>query len=69
MDAPLHPPVRLNSLRSQPISSEVAQQNISKFLEEYAGRARMDGNQTVIAHLTKLQESLAMDNSKDSKTQ
>ena len=66
MDAALTPPLRLQTLRVQPVPSEVAQKRLDNFLHRFRARnlARNTGETTTSVQLQKLADALSEENAR-----
>ncbi|KAJ6614134.1 hypothetical protein B0H10DRAFT_2046147 [Mycena sp. CBHHK59/15] len=60
MDAPLHPPLRINALSSKPLSSKNTQKRLETFLQDFQDRttAAQGGHTAVTVQVQKLKDAL-----------
>ncbi|KXN90348.1 hypothetical protein AN958_04381 [Leucoagaricus sp. SymC.cos] len=60
MDVPLHPPVRIHTLASTPLSTKNAEKRLDAFIEDFQARstAAQGGNTAVTVQLQKLKDAL-----------
>lgn len=60
MDVPLHPPVRIHTLASTPVSTKTAEKRLNAFIEDFQARstASQGSNTAVTVQLQKLKDTL-----------
>ncbi|KAJ7464390.1 hypothetical protein FB451DRAFT_438180 [Mycena latifolia] len=60
MDAPLHPPLRINALSSKPLSAKSTQKRLEGFLQDFQDRttAAQSGHTAVTVQVQKLKDAL-----------
>ncbi|KAJ7199292.1 hypothetical protein B0H12DRAFT_1064017 [Mycena haematopus] len=60
MDAPLHPPLRVDAVSRTPLSSKNTQRRLEKFLQDFGDRttASQGGHSAVTVQVQKLQDAL-----------
>ncbi|KAJ7694565.1 hypothetical protein B0H17DRAFT_931676 [Mycena rosella] len=60
MDAPLHPPLRINARSSKPLSTKSTQKRLEVFLQDFQDRttAAQSGHTAVTVQVQKLQDAL-----------
>ncbi|KAJ7148540.1 hypothetical protein C8R43DRAFT_855104, partial [Mycena crocata] len=60
MDAPLHPPLRIDALSSKPLTSKSTQKRLEVFLQDFQDRttASQSGHTTMTVQVTKLKDAL-----------
>ncbi|KAF8217133.1 hypothetical protein K438DRAFT_1798336 [Mycena galopus ATCC 62051] len=60
MDAPLHPPLRIDAISSKPLSSKSTQKRLETFLQDFQERttAAQGGHSAVTVQVQKLQDAL-----------
>ncbi|KAF7356144.1 Short-chain dehydrogenase/reductase family protein [Mycena venus] len=60
MDAPLHPPLRIDALSTKPLSSKSTQKRLEAFLQDFQDRttAAQSGHTAVTVQVQKLKDAL-----------
>ncbi|KAJ7097236.1 hypothetical protein B0H15DRAFT_773681 [Mycena belliarum] len=60
MDAPLHPPLRIDALTSKPLSAKSTQKRLESFLQDFQDRttAAQSGHTAVTVQVRKLRDAL-----------
>jgi hypothetical protein len=60
MDAPLHPPLRIDALSSKALSSKATQKRLEAFLQDFQDRttATQGGHTAVTVQVQKLKDAL-----------
>ncbi|KAJ7208774.1 hypothetical protein B0H12DRAFT_1158370 [Mycena haematopus] len=60
MDAPLHPPLRVDAVSRTPLSSKSTQKRLEKFLQDFQERttASQGGHSAVTVQVQKLKDAL-----------